>query len=176
VIARHLGHDRKTIRYAVLGITDRLAVHVKAVGQLVLRPTRVPMNQDLRNVDHIEGSPRHSGLPSADSPAEDCCSARVRTRRRAHVVPQGNYVIAEPPNQGNYVIADRPHPKLANYLTLGQVPHQYRRCSVASATALRQLTSLGRSAARECRIHSSRAWRTDRRRLVAWLGSREVSP
>ena len=41
-----------------------LAVHPQARRQLVLRPARIPVDQNLHNVDHFEGPPRHSGSTS----------------------------------------------------------------------------------------------------------------
>ena len=40
-------------------LPQRLAVHPQALGHLVLRPARMPVHQDLGNVDHVERPPRH---------------------------------------------------------------------------------------------------------------------
>ena len=45
-------------------LAQRLTVHTQAGRQLVLRPARVPMDQNLHNIDHFEGPPRHSGSTS----------------------------------------------------------------------------------------------------------------
>ena len=50
-------HPRRGRRGRVLA--DRPAIHAQAGRDLVLRPSRVPVDQDLRNVDHVEGSPCH---------------------------------------------------------------------------------------------------------------------
>jgi IS30 family transposase len=62
-IARHLGRDRKTINYAEVGIIDRLAVHAQAGRDLALRATRIPVDQDLGHIRHVERSPRHLRSP-----------------------------------------------------------------------------------------------------------------
>jgi len=43
-------------------LADRLTVHAQAGRQLMLGPTRIPMDQNLRYVDHVKGSPRHPRL------------------------------------------------------------------------------------------------------------------
>ena len=89
---RHPGRDR---RGGVLA--QRLAIHAQAGRELVLRPARIPVGQDLDHVDHVEGPPRQRRAPSPR-----CWTTRggASGRRRAqpgtntHAVPMGNYVIA----------------------------------------------------------------------------------
>jgi hypothetical protein len=50
---RHPGRDR---RGGVLA--QGLAIHAQAGRQLVLRPARIPVGQDLDHIDHVEGPPR----------------------------------------------------------------------------------------------------------------------
>ncbi len=56
------GHPRGLRRRQVL--PDRLAVQPERRRQLRLRAARVPVNVDLHDVRHAEGSPRHPDRPS----------------------------------------------------------------------------------------------------------------
>jgi hypothetical protein len=54
-------HPGRPSRAGVLA--QRLTVHAQAARELVLRPARIPVGQDLHDVDHFEGPPRQRLLP-----------------------------------------------------------------------------------------------------------------
>src|SRR5262249_44027843 len=129
----HPGGDRRR-RVPANG----LAVHPETGGQLVLGPTRVPMDQDLRYVDHVEGSPRHhasarvqdgGSLPTdagqTPTPRGRATLGELRDRvgelRDRRALSWGNYVIADNrPARG--VAKDHPTtlvPQLRSQLALG---------------------------------------------------------
>ena len=63
-IAERAGVDRKTARYADVGITDRLTVEVETFRDLRLRPARLPVREQLQQIHHVETPPaRHRSRP-----------------------------------------------------------------------------------------------------------------
>src|SRR4029077_3017550 len=93
-------HPRRLRRGDVL--PGRLAVHAQALRDLAVVPARVPVDQDLDDVDNAEGSPRIRA-PRPERPGwEECCSCPDgQVQPDTLALPMGNYVIG----LGNYVIA-----------------------------------------------------------------------
>ena len=74
--ASAIGGPPGTIPAATAGavyLRMRLAVHPQARRQLVLRPARIPVDQNLAHVDHVESSPRHQGSTSPLGNEADAC-------------------------------------------------------------------------------------------------------
>ena len=79
-----------------------LAVHAQALRDLALTPARMPVDQDLDDVDHVEGSPRHRPpAPNARVGRNAALALMARSSPTRTRAPHGNYVIG----LGNYVIA-----------------------------------------------------------------------
>ena len=102
-VARSLGVDAKTVRRYVAP-ADGLRIDPQAAGHLDLRPARVPVLQDLRDIDHGERPPCHLGPPSeADeehTQLEGPEAEPRRTRRRLGktlIEEVGNYLIVAGP-------------------------------------------------------------------------------
>jgi hypothetical protein len=104
-------HPRRQRRRQVLA--DRLAVHAQRLRQLVLRPARMPVDQDLRYIDHVKRSPRHR-LPlalagrkgrfqwsrpdparHAHHPPEELTERRAEELRERHTASQGKSLSAD---------------------------------------------------------------------------------
>jgi hypothetical protein len=98
-IARH--HPGLDRRGQIL--LHRLTVHTQTGRDLALRPARMPMDQDLCHVDHVETSPRHQA-PVCTLQREQPVCYEDRTDDATHLIPVGNYVIVD---LGNYVIGNR---------------------------------------------------------------------
>ena len=111
----------------------------RAGRELVLRPARVPVGQDLHDIDHVEGPPRQRLLLTSLLGNEDgaCGLARTRPGTDTHAAPHGelrdrrvgNYVIANPSNLGNFMIADtfwstRPRPATSTPIECRIVTHE----------------------------------------------------
>jgi len=87
-IAAHCGVDRKTIRYADVGITDRLAVDIECLMDLHLGPAGVPVPEHLHEVGHVPRSPCHlrplpgprGGAPERSEPEQHPNPRRTRPR------------------------------------------------------------------------------------------------
>ena len=62
-------------------LLHRLAIHTQAGRDLTLRPARIPVDQDLRHVNHVESSPRHPGSHRSD-PTEAAFEMRGPHQRR----------------------------------------------------------------------------------------------
>jgi hypothetical protein len=67
-------HSRSLRRDGVL--PDSLAVHIQARGDLGVVPPRVPVDQDLDDVDHVECSPRHRASRPERPGWEECSCFR----------------------------------------------------------------------------------------------------
>ena len=70
--ARH--HPCRLRRRDVL--PHRLAVHSQALRDLAVVPPRMPVDQDLDDVDHVERSPRHRASRPERPDWEECCTYR----------------------------------------------------------------------------------------------------
>jgi hypothetical protein len=97
-------------------LAHRLTVHTQTHRQLMLRPPRIPVDQNLHDVDHVEGPPRQRLLhPSFDNEGKACGLSRTKPGTDTHVLPWGNsvtvrwgnYVITNPSRWGNFLIVDR---------------------------------------------------------------------
>jgi hypothetical protein len=95
------GDTRRLRRGDVL--PQRLAVHPQTGRQLVLRPARIPVHQDLGDIDHLERPPRHR--PPALVPGREGRLLLLdgQVHHDTHPIPMGNYVI----EVGNYESATR---------------------------------------------------------------------
>ena len=93
-------HPRHGCRGHIL--PDRLAVHTQALRDLADTAARMPVDEDLRHIDHVERSPRHRAS-RPDCPGWEACSSCPdgQVQPDTHAFPMGNYVIG----LGNYVIA-----------------------------------------------------------------------
>ncbi|CAI7979063.1 hypothetical protein FRAHR75_570013 [Frankia sp. Hr75.2] len=80
---------------------------------LVLRPAGVPVDQDLHDVDHFEGSPRHRHPPpDLRRRGATVLEREDHSKPDTHPVPTGNYVI----EVGNYVTVSPS--RLGNFVTV----------------------------------------------------------
>ena len=70
-------------------LPQRLTVHAQAAGQLVLRPARMPVHQDLGDVDHLERPPRHRPPALVPDGREGCSSSMARSTTTRTPSPWG---------------------------------------------------------------------------------------
>ena len=73
-------------------LSPRLAVHPQALSHLVLRPARMPVHQDLGNVDHVKRSPCHRP-PSPSRTGGRLLLLDRQVHHDTHVIPMGNFLI-----------------------------------------------------------------------------------
>ena len=70
------------------------AVHAQALRDLAVVPARVPVDQDLDDVDHVEGYPRHRASRPERPGWEECCTCPDgQVQPDTLALPMGNYVI-----------------------------------------------------------------------------------
>lgn len=98
-------HDPRLDRRSQV-LLHRLAVQSQAGRDLTLRPARMPMDQDLGHVDHVETPPRQTHAPVSSREREQPVCCEDRTDDATHVIRVGNYAIA---NLRNYVIGTPSH-------------------------------------------------------------------
>jgi hypothetical protein len=93
------GDARRLRRGDVL--PQRLAVHSQARGHLVLRPARMPVHQDLGDIDHVECPPCHRASRPRPGREEGCSFSMARSTTTRTSSPWGitgsaaNFVIGD---------------------------------------------------------------------------------
>ena len=93
-------------------LAQRLAVHIQALSHLAQRAARMPVHQDLGDIDHVERSPCHRPPVVADGRkvAPSRWPGPPRHARHPHRELRergGELRERQPLNLGNYVSADR---------------------------------------------------------------------